>query len=811
MVSYHTLDTKGLMTTLSNPTTLTGLSTQEAQQRLQTYGPNAVPEEHPHRWLIFLHKMGGPVPWMLELATILEMVMGKYVNAVVTMVLVLLNATLSFIQENRAQNALALLRQRLTIQSRVMRDGRWQLIPAQDLVPGDLIRVRVGDMVPADVRLLGGELSADQSALTGESLSVDIGPGATAYAGSTVQRGEAAGEVSATGQHTYFGHTAELVHTAKTVSHLESIIANIVKYLVAMNLILVAAILIYGVTTSLQWSLLLPFILILLVASVPVALPATFTLATALGSLELSRRGVVVTRLSAITESAGMDVLCSDKTGTITKNQLALADSHAYPPYTQEELLRLAALVSDDATQDPIDLAILQGAADRQISVDMAQRVDFTPFDPMTKRTEALVRQNGHDLRVVKGFPQAVMAMTANGVDPTPDLDSLAAGGYRVLAVAAGQNGDLRLAGLVALQDPPRDDSKTVVQRLRDLGVRVLMITGDSLATAQAIARQVGITGEACSADAVHQGRHDSTECEVFAGVFPEDKFQLVKNLQQAGHVVGMTGDGVNDAPALKQAEVGVAVANATDVAKAAASLVLTNPGLSDMLAAVEVGRRIYQRMLTYTLNKIVKTFQIGLFLSLGLLLFGDFVTRPRLILLLLFANDFVTMSLATDRVSFSPHPDRWNIRSLVVSALVVASAWLVFSFGTFLVGRDVLNLDLGQLRTLVFLMLVFSGQANVYLVRERRHLWSSRPSRWLMLGTTFDVIAVSLLATQGILMVGIQPALVGGILLATVLYTLGLDVVKTAAWTRLSKLSNAPLSLSEQDDCPQESVAAAQ
>jgi len=488
-----------------------------------------------------------------------------------------------------------------------------------------------------------------------------------------------------------------------------------------------------------------------------------------------------------------MDVLCSDKTGTITQNRLTLAACRAYAPFTEEEVLRLAALVSDDATQDPIDLAILHGVADRQITVDTTQRVDFTPFDPLTKRTEALVRQNGHDLHVVKGFPQAVAAMTADGVNPTPEIDDLAAQGYRVLAVAAGQNGDLHLAGLVALHDPPRDDSKTVIQRLRDLGVRVLMITGDSLATAQAIARQVGITGGACPAEAVQQGHPDSIGCEVFAGVFPEDKFQLVRNLQKAGHVVGMTGDGVNDAPALKQAEVGVAVANATDVAKAAASLVLTNPGLSDMLSAVEVGRRIYQRMLTYTLNKIVKTFQIGLFLSLGLLLAGVFVTRPHLILLLLFANDFVTMSLATDRVSFSPQPDRWNIRSLVLSALVVASAWLVFSFGTFLAGRDVLKLDLAKLQTLIFLMLVFSGQANVYLVRERRHLWNSRPSRWLMLGTTLDVILVSLFATQGILMTSIPVALAGGILLATVLYTLGLDVIKVATWTRLSRLSPAP------------------
>lgn len=772
------------MSAVAGSTSLQGLSTPEAQQRLQQYGPNTIPEKHPHRLLAFLRKLWGPIPWMLEATIFLQLILGKHVNAIITITLLLVNSLLSFLQENKAQNALALLRQKLTIQARVMRDGRWQLLPAQELVPGDLIHLRVGDLIPADLRLLDGQISVDRSSLTGESVLADLGAGNAVYAGSVVKRGEGTGVVTSTGRNTYYGKTAELVHTAKTVSHLETIIQSVVQSLVAMNVVLAATMLAYTLIRGLPLDELLPFILILLIASVPIALPATFTLATALGSLELSRRGVVVTRLSAIEEAAGMDVLCSDKTGTITQNQLAVADCRVYAPYTEDELWQWAALASDDATQDAIDMAILTWARGQGIPVDLSQRVQFTPFDPLTKRTEALVRQGDQDLHIVKGFPQAIISMAHDGAEITRDIEELAAQGYRVLAVAAGQDNVLDLVGLIALQDPPREDSRTVIQNLRDLGVRVLMITGDGLATAQAIARQVGIMGSACPPEALRQDSHDENlQCEVFAGVFPEDKFKLVQNLQRSGHVVGMTGDGVNDAPALKQAEVGVAVANATDVAKAAASLVLTTPGLSNMVAAVEVGRRIYQRMLTYTLNKIVKTFQIGLFLSLGLLLTGILVTRPRFVLLLLFSNDFVTMALATDRVTFSPKPDRWNIRSLVSGALVLASAWLVFSFGVLYVGHSVLDLDLARLQTLIFVMLVFSGQANVYLVRERRHFWNSIPSCWLMFSTAVDVMVVSLLATQGILMPAISFTLVAGLFLSIVFYLIGIDYVKVVAF----------------------------
>jgi H+-transporting ATPase len=648
-----------------------GLSAREAQERLRQHGSNAVPEERPHPLLLFLHKFWSPVPWMLEVTLLLELVLGRYTQAIIIAILLVLNAVLSFVQERRASNALSLLRQHLAIQVRVLRDGRWQLTLAQDLVPGDVVHVRMGDFTPADLLLHDGQILVDQSALTGESAPVEVGPGKAAYAGSTVRRGEATGEVTATGRRTSYGKTADLVRTSSTPSHLESLIFTVIKYLVALDLLLVVAILVYAVAGGVPLAEVIPFALILLVASVPVALPATYTLASALGSLELAKRGVLVTRLSAVEEAAAMDVLCSDKTGTITKNQLAVATLRAYSPHTEDGLLELAALACDDATQDPIDLAILAAAKRRNVLNHQRQRLQFLPFDPAAKRSEALASDANGVLRVVKGAPSAVAGLTDGDPFPGADVDALAGRGYRILAVAAGPPARLHVAGLVALEDPPREDSQAVVRSLGDLGVRVVMVTGDSPATAQAVAAQVGIQGATCLAAGLRQGQDKQRlDCAVFAGVFPEDKFHLVQLFQHAGHVVGMTGDGVNDAPALKQAEVGIAVANATDVAKAAASLVLTGPGLTDVLAAVETGRRIYQRMLTYTLNKIIKTFQIALFLSLGLLLTGVFVTTPRLIFVLVFANDFVTMSLAADRATFSHKPDRWQMRPLVVSAL---------------------------------------------------------------------------------------------------------------------------------------------
>ncbi|HZP45052.1 MAG TPA: plasma-membrane proton-efflux P-type ATPase [Candidatus Binataceae bacterium] len=762
-----------------------GLSSAEASRRLSEFGPNAVAAKKPHVLRDLVGKFWAPVPWMLEATIVLELTLGKALEAAVIGVLLIFNASLSFFQEARARGALELLQKRLSVRARVRRDGDWRGIAAEQLVPGDFIHLQMGDLVPADTVIQEGELALDQSALTGESLPVEVAPGMTAYAGSLVKRGEASGEVSATGARTYFGKTAELVRSAETVSHLQSVIFSIVKYLVAMDAILAAAVFAYAVVTALPLAETLPFVLILLVASVPVALPATFTLATALGALELAQSGVLVTRLSAIEEAAAMDVLCSDKTGTITQNQLSLSVVHPYPPFSAREVLRFAAYASDEASQDPIDLAVLARAAAEGLSAAAAQRISFIPFDPLTKLAEATVVVDGKKVRALKGAPPAVGARSDGATETDDDVERLARDGYRVLAVAGGE-GASRLMGLLAFADPPRADSGSVVKRLNQLGVRVAMVTGDGLATARAVAAQVGITGRACSSRELRANLTDTLDCAIFAGVFPEDKFELVRALQHAGHVVGMTGDGVNDAPSLKQAEVGIAVATATDVAKASASLVLTEAGLTGILAAVETSRRIYQRMLTYTLNKVIKTVEIGLFLSLGVILARAFIITPLLIVLLLFTNDFVTMSLATDHVTPSAAPDRWHIRPLMLAGMSLGGLILILSFSLFFYGREFMRWSLPQLQTLVFITLVFSGQGMVYLVRERRHFWSSAPSGWMILSSLVDVAVVFAMAAHGIWMAPLPLDGLTLVLSASALYLIALDFVKVPILSRL-------------------------
>lgn len=760
-----------------------GLSEQEAARRLTEFGPNLVPEERPQVWRQLLVKFWAPVPWMLELTIAIQVSLGKTVEAAVMAALLLVNAALSFIQEHRADTALAILRRRLAVGARVFRDEHWRSITAESLVPGDLIRLRMGDLTPADVNLSSGTILVDQSALTGESLPVEVTGAQSAYAGGLIKRGEATGVVTSTGARTRFGKTAELVRTARTVSHMQETILAIVRALVTLDLALIVVMTIFALATHMQLMELVPFALILLVASVPVALPATFTLATALGARELAASGVLVTRLSAIEEAASMDVLAADKTGTITENRLTLHALHPYAPFDEASLLRLAALASDEASQDPIEMALLEAARSRGIS-SAQERLRFIPFDPSSKRTEVVIREDGRELLIVKGAPRTVATLVRDPQTLQADLEQLAAAGGRVLAVAAGPVEALSLAGLIGLADPPREDSAEVIGRLQALGVRVVMITGDGLNTARNVAVRVGLGGRACRRDELTaDARQSLDQFDVFAGVFPEDKFSIVRGFQRAAHVTGMTGDGVNDAPALKQAEVGVAVANATDVAKAAASIVLTNPGLSDVVAAVVCSRRIHRRMLTYTLNKIVKTLELSVFLSIGVIATGTFVITPLLMVLLLFTNDFVTMSIATDRVTSSQAPQKWHIPALMRTAGIIAAAILLLSFAVLYVGIHVLRLALPELQTLVFVMLVFNGQGVVYLVRERRHLWASLPSPWLLFATAMDILAVAVLATRGIFMAPIPLRLVIALGLSVALFVVALDCLKVRLW----------------------------
>lgn len=751
----------------------TGLTGEEAAARLRQFGPNSVPERRVSPARVFLKKLNGPVPWMLEAALLLELVQRRWIEAAIVAILLVLNAVLSFAQERRAQSALDLLRQRLTVRASVRRDARWQSVPADRLVPGDVVHVGLGDLVPADLRLVRGAVLLDQSSLTGESVPAEADAGKSAYAGSVVRRGEATGVVTATGSSSYFGKTAQLVATAKSASHLEQLIRGIVAYLIALDALIAVVVFVDAAIRALPLLDIVPFVLMLLVASVPVALPATFTLASAVGALDLAGKGVLVTRLAAVEEAAAMEILCSDKTGTLTQNRLTLVGVHPRSPFTEAQLLAFAIAACDEAGQDPIDQAILA----KGLPSPHLKRLSFVPFDPATKRASATVQVAGDTVTVVKGAPMAIgpLLQTASLLD----APGSAAAGERLLAVAVGPEKELACAGFLSFRDPVREDSKGVVRALRNLGVRVLMITGDALSTAVAVARDLEIGVRACGREALTA----PADCDVFAGVLPEDKFTIVRSLQSSNRVVGMTGDGVNDAPALKQAEVGIAVDSAADVAKAAASIVLTRPGLGGVLAAVEVGRRIYQRMLTYTLNKIVKTLEVGLFLGVGFFLTGEMVVTPRQILLLLFTNDFVTMSIASDRVTVSPRPERWNVRALIVSGVLLALGWLALSLGTIGVARWVLHDAVSTVQTAGFLVLVLGGQANVYLVRERDHFWRSRPGSWLLAASTLDLAFVILLVARGWLMAPLPLSFVALTVLATAIVLTILDSVKVTVF----------------------------
>ena len=751
-----------------------GLTTEEARRRLERVGPNELPEGPPRRLVTFARKFWGPVAWMLEAALAIELVLGKVPEAAIIVALLAFNAVISQIQERRAQEALRLLRHRLQVTSRVLRDGAWSVAPARELVPGDRIHLRMGDIVPADCRVDDGTVEVDQSTITGESTEVSSSTGATLYSSSIVRRGEASAEVTATGPRTYFGKTAELVRVAHPTSHMERLLFRVVRYLVTLDSLLAVTVLAVATVRGVALSVVLPFVLILLIASVPAAMPATFTIANAIESRRLVDEGVLVTGLTAVQDAASMDLLCVDKTGTLTEGRETLGTVAPLASADDVRVLALAAAACDPSTQDTIDLAILAEARRRQVPA--LERSGLTPFDPALKRSEAVVTQGGRPARVVLGSPDVVAALCRPGGDVAKVVARLSATGARVLAVAAGQEGALEVVGLLALSDPPRADAVELVRSLRTMGVRVVMLTGDTVTTARSVARTVGLGdrfGERANL------AEDPSSYDGFAGIYPEDKFRLVQGLQAEGYTVGMTGDGVNDAPALKQAEVGIAVVSATDVARASAKIVLTRPGLTDIVGAVQGGRRVYRRMLTWTLNKVSKNFEQVVLLTVGFIAAGIFVVTPFLILLLVFANDFVSMTAGTDRARISPAPDRWDVREIASVAAVVGGSWLVLSFSLLWWALHVAHLALAPLQTFFFVYLVFSSQATILLVRERDRLWTSRPSTPLLVAIAADIVAISTLALTGTLMTAIPASLLVLLLGAVASMALVVDQVK--------------------------------
>jgi H+-transporting ATPase len=725
-----------------------------------------VPERKISPALRLAKKFWGLTAWMLELTMFLSYLLQNYFDVYIIGALLLVNAAIGFAQEQKASGALEALKERLQVNARVLRDGKWQTVSAKELVPGDIVRVRAGDFVPADLKVIeGSELGVDQSALTGESMVVEKREDEMLFSGAIVKRGETNAVVVATGASTLFGKTTELLQTARPKLHMEEVTSNVVRWLLVTVGALIALVLVGSYVDGTNLLQVLPLALVLIVFAVPVALPAMFTVSMAIGSQELAKKGVLVTRLSASEDAASMDILCADKTGTITANKLSVTSVMAEEGFDDDDVIANGALASQEANQDPIDVAFISAAKERNLLNESHVQKQFVPFDPKTRRTEALIVSDGKQFRVMKGAVEAVaqscgLDLQRAGIEEK--ISDFAARGYRTLAVAvSGPGGALRFCGLAALYDAPRPDSKKMIEELTGLGVSVKMLTGDALPIAREISNQVGLGDSLVRASDLksEMEKQPSRAAEIaekssgFAEIYPEDKYLIVKSLQSAGHITGMTGDGVNDAPALRQAEVGIAVSNATDVAKGAASAVLTEEGLSNIVGLVEVGRMIYQRIVTWTLNKIVKTFQVAVFIAVAFFLTGYYVVSALDIILLLFFLDFVTISLSTDRARWSKLPEKWNVTGLVKVGVLLGGVTVVELFGLLFLGLRFLGLsgEVGGLQTFDFAALFYLGVFTVLIVRERGLFWNSVPSRTLMAALMADMILVAVLVTVGV------------------------------------------------------------
>lgn len=714
-----------------------GLSGSEAKQRRQKYGYNEIVEKRVSPILKLLSYFWGPIPWMIEVAAVLSCVVRHWADFIIIMVLLVFNAVVGFWQEYQAGNAIEALKKKLALKCRVLRDGNWQEMNAKELVPGDIIRLRLGDIIPADVKLFdGGYLSIDQSALTGESLPVDKKTGDIAYSGSVAKQGEMVGLITATGNNTYFGKTAKLVATAQPVSHFQKAVLQIGDYLIYLSLGLVAVLILVQLFRGTPLLELVQFALILTIASIPVAMPAVLSVTMAVGALALSKLKAIVSRLESIEEMAGMDILCSDKTGTLTQNRLTLGDPVTFEAKNVQELVLAGVLASKAEDQDPIDLAVI-GELEDQGALKPFKQLKFVPFDPVGKRTEATVKDpQGQIFKVTKGAPQVILGLTQLNESVKAEADKVvndfAAKGYRTLGVARAEDGGpWQFLGILPLYDPPREDSAETIARARTHGITMKMVTGDNLAIASEISGQMGLGKTIYAADTLlgtgkeaGQMAADTAEqverADGFAQVFPEHKYGIVKALQGRGHIVGMTGDGVNDAPALKQADVGIAVSGATDAARAAASLVLTAPGLSVIINAVEVARQIFERMNSYAIYRITETIRIMVFVVLAMMVFNFYPITAIMIILLAFLNDVPIMTIAYDNTGLDPKPVHWNMHQVIVVSTVMGLTGVAGSFLMLFLAVDWLHLTIPQVQTYIFLKMAVAGHMTLFVARSK-------------------------------------------------------------------------------------------
>lgn len=767
-----------------------GLGAAEARERLQRYGPNALEEHERSALLELLSHFWAPIPWMIEVALVLTAATGRWPDFAIIAALLALNGLVGFWEEHQAASAIAALKERLAKRARVLRDGEWADLPAEEIVPGDLLSVERGDVVPADGEIVAGGAEADESALTGESLPVTRGVGEELFSGTVISRGAPRLRVLATGAHTEFGRTAELTEQGPGESHFQAAIFAIGKYLIGVALALVAVIVAVSLLRGASATETLEFALVVTIASIPVALPAVLSVTMAVGARYLARHEAVVSHLPAVEEMSGVDVLCSDKTGTITRNELAIADVVAVAPGgDRDSVLRQAAMTVERGGADPVDAAVL---AARGGDVDGYEVLDFDAFDAERKRAEALVRdRGGEEYRVAKGAVQAIVDLCGEADPGAGRVEEATAEfarkGQRSLAVARAEDGDWRLTGVLAIADPPREDSRATLEQARALGVEVKMVTGDRVEIAREIAAEVGLGSEVLEASAVErlEGEELAERVEAadgFAQVVPEDKFRIVAALQARGHIVGMTGDGVNDAPALSRADAGIAVSGATDAARAAADIVLLSAGLSVIVEAIQRAREVFRRMANYAIYRITETIRVVLFVTLSIVAFDFFPVTPIQIVLLAILNDAAILTIAYDRVKPSPRPERWDLREVLAIATVLGIAGVVESFS--LVGIAVGPLGIGhdEVQTLMYLKLSVAGHLTLFVARTRGRLWSYRPAWIVLVAVLGTQILATAIAVSGLLMDPLRPALAALAWGYAIVWILALDQVKL--WT---------------------------